>query len=113
MHNEEHVNGGRPPGLRELLHPMSVGEFLRDYWGKKPLFVETAQSERFAALFDMDRFRRAVSKHELVELRGSLDSGATYFSARGADIDTLLKGGATLCADHLEQADVGLGACRD
>ena len=92
---------------------MRPKDFLLDYWGKKPLFVKAARNDKFARLFDMDRFRRAVKNETSVELRGSLDSGASYFSARGADVDTLLKGGATLCADHLETVDQGLRACRD
>src|SRR4051812_15307749 len=101
------------PGLQDLLHPIEPREFLRDYWGKQPLFVPSADRGKFATLFDMDRFQRAVRREGVVELRGSFDSGATYFTARGVDVDTLVKGGATVCADHLEQADEGLRACRD
>jgi ribosomal protein L16 Arg81 hydroxylase len=110
---DERANGGaqRPLGLRELLEPISVGEFLRDYWGKKPLYVEASRSDKFATLFDLERFRSAIRDEKTVKLRGSLDSGASYFSVRGGDVDTLLKGGATLCADHLEETDNGLRAC--
>jgi ribosomal protein L16 Arg81 hydroxylase len=113
MDVEDHA-GDSPPhtlGLAEILHPVTVAELLRDYWGKKPLHIEASRRDRFATLFDLDRFRRAVIDDRVVKLRGSLDSGASYFSARGGDIDTLLKSGATLCADHLEEADPGLGAC--
>jgi ribosomal protein L16 Arg81 hydroxylase len=111
--NEDRLSRDGPPGLRDLLRPIELEDFLLNYWGKKPLFVKAERGDKLARLFDMERFRRAVKNEAAVELRGSLDSGATYFSARGADVDTLLKGGATLCVDHLEGVDEGLRACRD
>jgi hypothetical protein len=95
--------------LRDLLHPISLKAFLLNYWGKKPLFVKAAQGDRFGKLFDMDRFRSAVRSGTPAELRGSLDSGATYFPVRGAKVPARpIQRHSSVAAGSSDSADAAL-----
>lgn len=41
--------------LAELLHPITVDEFVAEYWGKKPVHI-SGSSDKFAGVFERDTF---------------------------------------------------------
>jgi ribosomal protein L16 Arg81 hydroxylase len=51
--------------LQQLLAPMAPEVFVNQYWDRKPLFLK-GHPDKFAELFDIDRFVDAVGlQHEV------------------------------------------------
>jgi ribosomal protein L16 Arg81 hydroxylase len=105
--------------LRALLHPVTPETFVRDYWGRKPLFVKGFPG-KYKNLFDREAFVRALGAgpappdflHASFDKKGNdpilgasgaaKDLAAPVFSAQPEQAGALYAGGATLCATQLE-----------
>ena len=105
--------------LRALLHPVTPETFVREYWGRRPLFVK-GFPDKYKGLFDREAFVKALGgapappdflhasfdkKSGEPVLGGSgapKDLPATVFSAGPEQAGALYAGGATLCATQLE-----------
>ena len=106
--------------LQALLAPIAPETFVREYWGKKPLFVRGFK-EKYAGFFDGEAFSRALSMPGPVPLdflRASFDRKAddgtsampsvpgearsTAFRANLDQAVALFDAGATLCVSQIE-----------
>jgi ribosomal protein L16 Arg81 hydroxylase len=105
--------------LRALLAPVTPQEFVREYWGRKPLYVKGFK-EKYAGLFDAETFSRALSAPGPAPddfLRASFDRKtadgtsaaaapnelrSTAFRATPDQAVPLFDAGATLCVSQME-----------
>jgi Cupin superfamily protein len=105
--------------LRTLLAPVTPEEFVREYWGKKPLFVK-GFAEKYHGFFDAQHFSQALAMPGPTPdfLRASFDKktdagtsapatlpGELRSSAFRASVDQavpLFDAGATLCVSQIE-----------
>jgi Cupin superfamily protein len=105
--------------LRALLAPITPDAFVRDYWGKKPLYVK-GYPDKYKGLFDGETFIRALSIQSPTQedfLRASFDKktdskampspqpdewASNAFRASIEQAVPLFKAGATLCATQIE-----------
>jgi hypothetical protein len=105
--------------LAALLHPIAPETFVREYWGRKPLFVK-GFPDKYRGLFDRAAFVKALAGspapadflHASFDKKGGdpmlgaggapKDIPATIFMASPEQAGALYAGGATLCATQLE-----------
>lgn len=106
--------------LEALLAPVTPESFVRDYWGRKPLFVKGFK-EKYEGFFDGAAFSRALSLQGPTPpdfLRASFDrktsdgsslaphaehqSTSTAFRATPDQAVALFDAGATLCVSQIE-----------
>jgi ribosomal protein L16 Arg81 hydroxylase len=106
--------------LRALLAPVTPETFVRDYWGRTPLYVK-GFAEKYAGFFDGEAFSRALAQPGPQPddfLRASFDrkteSGtsaaprlaadlrSTAFRASVEQAPALFEAGATLCMSQVE-----------
>jgi hypothetical protein len=106
--------------LKALLSPITPEAFVRDYWGKKPLFVK-GYADKYKGLFDGQTFIRALSSGGAAPedfLRASFDKktdakspsatrdpdawASNAFRATLEQAVPLFKAGATLCVTQIE-----------
>lgn len=108
--------------LDSLLAPMSVEEFVRDYWTVRSLYVPGVPS-KFAGLFDLDRFRAAVAPRPdipadpLFRLNGIIPARAgepltrmTSMPTAADRVDAMLAAGTTICVNKISAYDARLDA---
>lgn len=105
--------------LAALLHPITPESFVREYWGRRPLFVK-GFPDKYRGLFDRQAFVKALTcaqappdfLHASFDKKGNdpmlgapgapKDVATTAFSASPEQAGALYAGGATLCATQLE-----------
>lgn len=106
--------------LRALLAPIAPETFVREYWGRKPLFVKGFK-DKYKGFFDGEAFSRALSMPGPVApdfLRASFDrktdegtsavprapseARSTAFRANLDQAVALFDAGATLCVSQIE-----------
>jgi len=109
----------RTRDLDDLIDPVTVETFLRDYWGQQPLLVRGSPG-KFTGLFDLDRLERLISMRadrqdgsfRLAALRPArpeepLTTGWTEVIDPGAVTGELARG-TTLCITDVSVRDPAL-----
>lgn len=105
------------PTIEEILSPVSVDDFLVNFWGQTPLYIR-GHADKFASVFSLDRF-----KHLLRRSPPKLHVTATFAAQDGsrmrpltlnpAEAETAYRAGATICAAGLHQVVPELGRLCD
>lgn len=95
------------PTIEEILSPVSVDDFLANFWGQTPLYIR-GHADKFASVFSLDRF-----KHLLRRSPPKLSVTAAFPSTHGgrirpltlapAEAETAYEGGATICVSGLHE----------
>ena len=91
----------RDDALSRLVAPLTPAEFVREYWGKRPLFLE-GPADKFAGLFDRAAFDRALRRfgeqreRDPLALRACVPDGRC-FSISPEQVQPLYGLGATIC----------------
>lgn len=101
----------------DILAPITPETFLSQYWERRPLHIK-GNPDKFAGLFDMDAFWRAIQQQHQkgLSIRVSFDNesdtkgvGAHIFIDH-TQVKEYMDKGASVCVDPIDRADVKLGA---
>ena len=108
--------------LQRLLAPLDPREFLDDYWGSRSLHIR-GTAEKFADLFDRERFDRAVEAAAMkshvptFRLSAVLPDYDGSWSRREAiepeQIDETLASGISVCVNDITLGDEHLASLCD
>lgn len=103
--------------IYDILAPLTPEAFLSQYWERRPLHIK-GQPDKFAGLFDMDAFWRAIQQQHQkgLSIRVSFDSESdtkgvgTHLFIDHAQVKEYMDRGASVCVDPIDRADAKLGA---
>jgi len=112
---EETTHHGAPPWLAELVAPVAVDDFLSTYWLKQYLFCRGPE-DRFSGLISWTEINQILERHWRETYRFRLarqgrdldpasyaDLGGFTPRIRARDVTELLRGGATLSFDAIDE----------
>jgi ribosomal protein L16 Arg81 hydroxylase len=99
------------PNLDDVLSPLPASEFIRDYFGQKFLHLRGPRG-RFSSLFPWPVLNEMLDTHRFVSPRLRLSHGGRTVSTdlfmkngylRAAELTALLRDGATLSVDSVDE----------
>src|SRR5262249_9615556 len=83
--------------LEHLIHPVSLADFFRDHWDKKPLYIP-GRPEKYADIYDVECWKRGQGVGKIIA--ASADYGVQHeFQVEPGLVDHLYKAGLTICAE--------------
>lgn len=106
--------------LEEVLSPLPVDDFVRNYWGQEPLYIRGTR-EKLSKLYSLDRFRASFhrpwpsSAHAkaVFDGRGGEGSDPRLFLEPKC-LGEAFAAGATVCITWLDEVEPSLAAlCQD